>query len=107
MWCEVLNKYVEMENKGRSRRGNSYSSSTAAAAGGRTSCRTSQNFAAIGALLYDAQFVASLKTSFKYVLLIPKSRSKNREQSTRISMIWRDLIRSTFDIEPSIFMQAY
>ena len=28
--------------------------STAAAAGGRTSCRTSQNFAAIGALLYDA-----------------------------------------------------
>ena len=28
--------------------------STVAAAGGRTSCRTSQNFAAIGALLYDA-----------------------------------------------------
>ena len=28
--------------------------STAAAAGGRNSCRTSQNFAAIGALLYNA-----------------------------------------------------
>ena len=29
--------------------------STAAAAGGRTNCRISQNFAAIGALLYDAR----------------------------------------------------
>ena len=29
--------------------------STAAAAGGRNSCRTCQNFAAIGALLYDAE----------------------------------------------------
>ena len=39
--------------KGHSRRGMAVSSSTAAAAGGRTSCRTSQNLAAIGVLLYD------------------------------------------------------
>ena len=43
--------------KGRSRRGFLlWPFSTAAAAGGRNSCRTSENFAAIGALLYDAAF---------------------------------------------------
>ena len=41
---------VAAKEKGRSRRGKSHSFFTAAAAGGRTS----QNFAAIGVLLYDA-----------------------------------------------------
>ena len=50
---------------GRSRRG----FSTAAASGGHPSCRTSQNFAAIGALLYDAQNKPVLEKKIKIIQL--------------------------------------
>ena len=42
------------------------SSSTAVAAGGRTSCRTSQNLAAIGALLYDPRFLRKFECVIKW-----------------------------------------
>ena len=49
--------------------------STAAAAGGRNSCRTSHNFAAIGALLDDAQHVILV---FPFFFGIHKTLTQDR-----------------------------
>ena len=65
-------------------------SSTAAAAGGRTSCRTSQNLPPIGALLYDPVIKLLLNQS-KYL----KSQTQNK-YNVNLNTTYLKVLKSVF-----------